>query len=526
MRSIPLAMIWEYWHRGKWVFPGAILTAIAVPGSVFGMLLYEGVLELNDSAVLNIHHIQVIIDGLIFGAAVIYAQGRPARLYALPVPTSTLVAWHLIPGMVAMLLMSVISTAALNGVLGSEWPLWGVALFMAVAFAATQSVMWLTEKSIWAVFAVSAVGAALGIWFRSRYGGPFSPPTHLWLSVSPGEIATMLTGAGLAWCAATVAIARDRCGEALTSPRFRAWFERICDPAPALGAPFRSPAQAHFWFEWRQKGVALPAAAVMGLAAGFGCWLIFSRNPQQLFNGVIGCGALLCACGLIIGMVMGNVGTNDVDFEMGHFLATRPMKSTEMAYLILKSGGLGVLMAWLIWGAAFLTVYLILLACQLAHAPVFPASVEWWFFPLTLVGPWVTLTLVTMCGLIGRPKLMIMLLTGGVSLWIGMLLYSKFGLSREGQAKLLQGGQITAGLACVGGTFWLFAVARRRLLIGSATALFAVTAWLLLGMLVVVDRWVHPARPLSEHLLVAGVLALAVAPLAGAPLALAGNRHR
>ena len=231
MRSIPLAMAWELLQRGKLVFPAAVLGATALPGIVFGALQTDGALDLTEPSLLNIYVVFTLFGGLMIGAAVMHAQGRPARLYAFPVSTPTLVIWHLVPGMAAMIVMSLASSAALNALLDLGSPHWGPALFLAVAMAATQAVLWLTEKSLWSVFAFPAVWAVLGIWYQSRHGtAVFSRPTRFWLEVTLGEVLTMLAASGVAMYGASLAIARDRSGEALTSARLRAWFERMFDP--------------------------------------------------------------------------------------------------------------------------------------------------------------------------------------------------------------------------------------------------------------------------------------------------------
>jgi hypothetical protein len=323
-----------------------------------------------------------------------------------------------------------------------------------------------------------------------------------------------------------VAIARDRCGEALTSSWLSAWVERVFDPAPPVGLPFRTPAQAQFWLEWRLKGPILPAAVVMGLVVGLGCWVIFSRVPQDLLEGCVGGGAMLSVLGIGIGFVMGNTGPHDANLKMGNFLATRPMTDTDLARTILKTAGQGVIIAWAIWAVAFLAVYVILLACGVVPQAGLPKEVEWWYFPATLLGLWATLTLVTSLGLMGRPHLVVILFILGVSLFIGTSLVSKYVLSHDGQRLLVRGCQIAVSIAFVLGTAWAFVVARRRSLIAASTMYLAIAAWLLLCALVGIDRLLHPARPLAEHVVALGLLTLALAPLAAAPLALSWNRHR
>ena len=265
----------------------------------------------------------------------------------------------------------------------------------------------------------------------------------------------------------------------------------------------------------------------MAVVVGLGCWLIFNRVPRALLEGfVVGGGAMLPTVGCVLGLVVGNAGPRDTEYEMGNFLATRPMTDTDLARTILKSAGQGVIIAWGIWAATFLTLYLILLACGVDPSPILPQGVEWWFLPATLLGLWASVTLVTCLGLMGRPKLVMILFIAGISLFIGAMLVSKFALSHDGQRLLLRGSLFTMSTAFMLGTAWVFIAARRRALIASPTIYWAIAAGVLLGSLVGIDRVLHPARPLAEHALAVGLATLALAPLAAAPLALSWNRHR
>ncbi|HEV3344273.1 MAG TPA: hypothetical protein VG125_28110, partial [Pirellulales bacterium] len=463
----------------------------------------------------------------IFAAGIFAAQGSPSRLYAFPLPTSSLVAWHLLPAMAAMMLESVVSTTALNTVFDLGWPVLGPALFAAVAVAAFASVLWLTEKSGWLFVALLVVPSALGIWLKSRYGEAFSPPTRLWTEVTPTEFATMLAVVVLAYCAAVAGVSRNRCGEPLPSLGILAWLDRLLDPAPYAGLPFRSAAEGQFWFEWRKKGWAMPAAVVVPLILGASIWLIASRNPQELLQMLFfGGGCLLSGVGIVGGLILGNCGPDDASYEMGGFLATRPLTNTDMARTILKTAAKSVFMACAIWIAACLALYLILLAFQVTPRPALPAQLGWWYFPATLIGAWTVTGLLTTAGLTGRSRPFVIFLCGLFTLWIGLILLSKFALSRVAQEQLAHGACVAGGIAFVLATAWAMVASHRRALIGWPTVYVAASFWAALSALIAVADVVHASHRIPLYLLLVGISALAVAPLATAPLALAWNRTR
>ena len=285
MKSIPAALTWEMFQRGKWTMLGAFLAGNALPMLLLAALKHEGPINSEDRSFIAIHASMLLINATLFGAALFAAMGNPSRLYAFPAPASVIVAWQLLPAMAAMALECVLTTAALDALFKLDRPIWGPALFMPVGMAICAACFWGTEKSPWytIVMEVIALPIALG-WFHSRYGLiVYSQSTQMWRKVTAADIATMLAMAGAAYCFAVWGIARSRCGEFLKTPEVFRWLARVLDPAPAVGLPFRSPAEAQFWFEWRQKGWAIPGLVVVALPVGFLLWLIFNRNPQDLF---------------------------------------------------------------------------------------------------------------------------------------------------------------------------------------------------------------------------------------------------
>jgi len=525
MRSIPLAMTWEMLRHGSWGLLAAALGANLLPAILLAALRHEGALVPEDPSQMVIHITLVQINMFIFAAAVLTAQGHPSRLYAFPVPTSALVAWNLLPAMVAVAIESVASTAALNATFQMNWPLWGPALFVAVALASVQAAAWLTEKSAWMVVAMGAVATALALWFKSRYGEGFSQPNRYWMEVTPSEILTMLVFAVLAYATAVVAVARNRRGEALLSLGIIAWLDRLFDSAPDLGLHFRSPAEAQLWFEWRHKGWAMPGAVAFSSLFGFGAWLIFSRDAGDLFHGFVVGGGILSMFGLLGGLVMGNSG-QDSNFEIGSFLATRPITNTQLARTILKAAAKSVLIAWIIWAAAFLALYLLLVVIDVVPKPALPKELGWWYFPATVLGPWIVLALVASMGLTGRSRPFLDLFVLTFAIYVVLSLFSKFALSRQAQEQFGRGAVYTAAVLMVLGTSWALATARRRSLIGWPTVYAASGAWVALSVPVALESMLRSAVPLHIGALVVGLAALTVAPLATAPLALAWNRNR
>ena len=175
----------------------------------------------------------VQISVFAFGAAIYSAQGRVSRLFTFPLRTTTLVAWRLLPACGTLFAASLLSTSFFNWAFAAEWPLWGPALFLAVAFAAVHAGAWLGEKSGWMIAILTAMAVILSFWFRWRYGSYTADPKHMWTEVTPAEVLTMLA-------MALASYARRRLWRCAKSPRRAAIFDWVlglagCETGHRLG---------------------------------------------------------------------------------------------------------------------------------------------------------------------------------------------------------------------------------------------------------------------------------------------------
>lgn len=525
MQSIPRAMLWELWRHGRWYILAGVLGANVLPVLLLSALRLDGALDPREPSLIVMQMILLEMNIFIFAAAMFSAQANLPRLYAMPIATPSLVTWRLLPMIAAVGLESAASSAAMNALFGVDWPIWGPALFGAATVAAVSATLWLTEDSGWIFVAVGVVPVVLGLWLKGRYGYAFSQPTHLWQEVTFPEVVTLLAVAVCAYYVAVAGVSRRRCGERLPSLGIIALLERLLDPAPYSGLPFRSAVHAQAWYEWRKKGLAMPGAVVFGLLIFLALWLVLSRNGDDLLQGLLVGGGLLSGAALLGGIVTGNCGPDDANYEMGSFLATRPITTIDMARTILKTALKSVLMAWLIWAAAFVAVYLIVWATQ-SHRPALPRELGWWYFPATLIGAVAILGLLTCAGLSGRRGPFLILFCALPGAFIGLSLFAKFALAREAREQFLEATWASAAVLAILLTAWAFAAARRRKLISWPTVYVAGSLWAALAALIAVADVLHAGQRPALFVLLAGVCALAVAPLAAAPLALAWNRTR
>lgn len=526
MRTIPQALIWELLVHGRGTLMLGLLGANITPVLLFTALAQQGPLDPSDASYVTLCVMLTQIHLFVFGITVVSAQGQVSRLYATPIPNSTIVLWHMLPAMLLVGVELVLSTIVFNAVFHLNWPIWGPALFVAAAVPAMQATLWQTDKSAWLPLTLGIVSSFLAMCFKSRFGPTFSMAQYYWRQVTPGEVAAMTVVPIVSYYAAVAGVARGRRGDILPSLGLIAWICRICDVSGRGDQSFRSPAEAQAWFEWQPKGWALPATVMLGLIFGVSLWTIFNRNPQDLLHGFLVGGGMISLVALVGGLIMGNTGSSDTTYEISQFLASRPITTPALSRIILEMAGRSVLLAWSIWAVGFLAFYLIALASGVILQPKFPAQMLWLYFPATLLGPWIVCTAGTSMGLTGHRWFFIEIICGSLFLFIMSSLVSQYFLSREDRLLL---GRVCAeviGVLLVLGTAWAMIVARQRAMISGSTVCAATSLWVVATALMVFLRFGVLRNEQHPIFIMIGLLALAVAPVATAPLALAWNRNR
>lgn len=318
---------------------------------------------------------------------------------------------------------------------------------------------------------------------------------------------------------------RNRCGRPPLSIGFFDWVERafllLQKPTPAL----QTPLEAQLWFEWKRKGWVLPLTVFGLVSCGFVVWYFNGdRRAASLIEGLFASGGLMWVLGFLGGLVLGNTGAHDAGFTMTQFNATRPMSDADMGRIMLRTAAKSVAISWLIWVAALAITCFVTLLNSPPHL-VKPLFGMWWFMALTLAGYWASTGVLMSIGLLGRSKIFLQVACGVPASIFFLAIACNALLRPEVAAMAAQTVIFALSLGTIAAIVWLFVEARRRRLVSTTTVGITAAAWSTAVMVCpLVDG--DALHSWLAWLLFSTLFALAVAPLAATPLAIAWNRHR
>lgn len=522
MRSVTLAILWEFWRCGRAVFLTVLLTVVAFASFPIFRNCSGDLRPDTDLRLIQIvHFLAVVLQVLAFPSAVLIAQGQPSRHYARPISTSQIVSCYLLVGALVSAGFSLTANGLLNFIFGVNWPFLGPALVVAATTVVLQGATWFARG----IPSLQAVSGAMAFflpifWFRSRMEA-FTSTQHFWTSLSPEDFRAIAAFGGTGVVMALIAIARDRRGDTLRWLRIQELVDGLAARFSA-DARFRGPVHAQLWFEWRQKGWWLPTAMISALLLVLLLWA-WDRRLDLLQNGLLVVACTLVVAGIAAGVVLGKYNRKPGRYEMGTFLATRPISDAGITGSTLITGALSLVLSSALWlGASSL----ISMPDPGGPHPTGSTILPVILFAVTMFAlGWLLLSIITCVMMTGRPRVFVVALNVFVLLILAGSSYGYMFGGREPRGLALMICVALAMVTLSANTLMYFKASRRHL-IGWKTAA-AGLCLPLLALLYEIHLYVNGAGPDLKIAMLGLMLAgLFAAPLAAGPLAVAWNRHR
>lgn len=547
MHSIHRALLWELTARGWWLIPLYFVIGSSLPLLVNAALSHAGLPWTEPIwIVLQLGLLPFLL--IASSAGIMEAYSNASRLYAMPISNRSIALWHIIPGAVILGLQVATFSLGSNFLFHANWPVAGPSLAAAACWALFQPLYHGERRTLLSIVLLMIPIVLLSLWVHSRYGGWFSKPSHPWDNVTATELLTLLGFAVFAYAEFRFVIQKSRCGERILA--IEPWLTALKESwtygksVPKKFIAFRSPSSAQFWYQWRQKGMALPYMYLVFLATLGTAMTIKFYIVKSSFDDLEDFRKVIVIFGLYIIGISGLAGfffaisnirsSNNRSpglladglyiYDLCSFQSTKPISSTLQSYALLKTCGLSVFITWGCWVASVLLISGLAWLCQKPFASLLPENFGYWLFPMVLILSWIALTTVTLVGVSGRGTNII--LSGAAIIALYVVFSIAIGLCfRNETVEALQ--RIAACLMCVFAIAYCIATTVQSLrseLISKATAgtMFAACIAIVIATFAVAPR-IDNALSLLATIAMA---CLAVQPLSAFPLAFATNRTR
>ena len=550
MRSIPKALLWEMLVRGRWSVPGLFLVGNGLPLLAYGSLWGLGVNFADPTlpffALLIVSQFSFLpLIMLQFAIGIAIAQGPMSRLFAWPITSNAIVAWHTLSGAVVLALETGLAASLYNWLFHAEWPIVGPMLFAGVAWSAVQLLQFIRMQSSLSGFCLwSSPSLLLSFWLMSRYGSFLSPPTHYWREVTFADMLALVIVAAICYGMALIGVSFARSGGQLPQLGVSQWLIRQWESltlGSSVPSNFRSIAHAQNWYEYKLRGWVLPfissiVTSFVILAITTGAitrdWNIEEGNEISAVIPALLTWASLFP--LVWGFLFAiedssnagekrDKGLGDI-FDpitlesMGSFLAVRPIENRMISKVIL----------WTIaksTASMLFPVVPVLLAIGLANRMpallTLPGLGAWWL-PLLLISPWICMANAASIAFIAHRGATYLL--GGLEVVGFLLLAARIQFASDVLVQLLVVTSSAISIVIIILTIWVFDRSRR------AHQLTAQTQMLCLAIVLAIIGAAFFLRPIDPPVvaypLTLAVAALAVLPFASLPLTIGASRHR
>jgi hypothetical protein len=356
-----------------------------------------------------------------------------------------------------------------------------------------------------------------------------------------------LAGASvLAYLAALLAVERDRRGGSIG---WATLWRRTCgllEMLPRRTRPFRSPAAAQLWFEWRRGGFQLPlyVGAFMALILGPVGWIVRLESPPSSTaidaEPTVTMFYLILALPIVLAFIIGK-RLAEIELNPSAFQLLRPVASGEFVTRKLQMAAFSTAVSWAmvlvatpLWLALWCDTSLLAQGWRTMQARY---SAPGWCGILSLglltaaALTWRWLVTSLYLGLWGRPKIFIG--SAACSLIGGWLLLIVLATNFDHPKQLKQWQELTRYLAvllalkCLVAA-WAFRAAHRRGLLTARAICAYVAVWLGVTLCVGLFAWLTLSRTIipKPAIVLGAMLVFPLARVGLAPLALAAHRHR
>ncbi|MBI2477922.1 MAG: hypothetical protein HYV60_04530, partial [Planctomycetia bacterium] len=321
MKSIPLALSWEFWRQAG---VALFITVACLSGLIamfYGGLQIGRVYYVHDTATLtSLHAFNFIFVVVGLAPVICHSTASPQYRFTLPVSIRASVFVPMINGAIATVIGYLTVALLVNGLFNAQWSLLKPTIIAVCMISICQAVAWMFRSS------ANLRGAIVAI-----------------VSTLLGVVVIYVNENLFSFVLLTLA----RRGQLFSMTAIGRWPLAILETSFGSGIPGTTPMPAELWSEWTQRGRVMLAGPMLIAAALCGFFLSGRFEWGSAREAIVGLTWMQVMIGsAILGLFVGHVGER---FDFHEYSATRPLSDMQLADVKLHNALKSFCWAWVTW---------------------------------------------------------------------------------------------------------------------------------------------------------------------------------
>ncbi len=354
MKSIPLALTWEFWRQSAASLAITIACLIGMTAWIHQVIRTENASSSEPVMLTSLHALCFLFIVVGLTAVVCQSTAAAPQRFTLPVSVRTSVFVPMLNGVLATVLGYLAIALLANGLWNVQWTL-GKPSLMAICMIsvcqAACSLNWQSPHLRGAL--VAGLAGVLGVAMIFRFGS-YSPERfhQNWQTIQPLDISLAVIVPVLAYAYSVATLALARHGTELSLAAIGRWLLVRLDFKFQWKPRNATPMSAELWIDWVTRGQGLPVGVI--LVAAVICGFLISgrfewRSARDMIVALTWMQVILAP---VYGLFIGHVGAR---FDFNEHTATRPLSDRQLADVKLRNTLKAVCWSWVFWaiGLAF-----------------------------------------------------------------------------------------------------------------------------------------------------------------------------
>ena len=351
MKSIPLALTWEFWRQASSSLAATIACLLGLLALLYGDG-HSGIFRFDDPAtVAGFHLIGFIFVTTGLSAALCRSSGSPQFRFTLPVSIHTSILIPMINGAIATAIGYLTIALVVNWMFDAQWTLVKPTITAVSMIVMCQAIGWINGVSanlrgLLDACCCALLGIGVAALNEPNSREAFDPAWH---RTRPLDVTLAVYVSLFAYVLAFIALSRARRGQLISMSAIGRVLLTKLELRFSPSVAGTSPMSAELWSDWAGRGRLTLAGPLLVAITMCGFFLSGRFKWDSALDGIIGLTWLQTVIGsVLLGLYIGHVGER---FDFHEFTATRPLSDSQLADVKLLNALRNVCLIWIVWAA-------------------------------------------------------------------------------------------------------------------------------------------------------------------------------